>query len=122
MPSLHPVADAPTRRGEYVAVLLLGRAADSATTLYGLAQPGVYERNPAVAWLLDAFGTGAGLVVANVLAVGAVVVAAEVAVRLARRGAVDEGVAALAVALCYLPFAVVSFVAAVHNVGIIVST
>lgn len=116
------MAEAPSRRGLYAALLLLGRVADSTTTLYGLAQPGVYERNPVVAWLLGTLGPGTGLLVANVLAVGAVVAAAEVVVRLSRRGAVDDGVAALAVALCYLPFALVSFVAAVHNVGVIAAT
>lgn len=108
-----------SRRVLYVAVLLGGRIADSATTAYGLTLPGVYERNPAVAWLIDLFGAGGGLFVANVLAVGAVVLAAEVGVRVCRRAGLEDGSAALVLGSCYLPFAVTSFGAALYNIQVI---
>lgn len=113
------VADPGSRRGQYVLVLLFGRAADSATTLYGLAQPGVYERNPVVASLIGTYGPELGLLVANALAVGLVVLAAEAGLRTCRRSGVEDGLAAAVVAVCYLPFAVVSFAAALYNLGVI---
>lgn len=108
-----------TRRTGYVAVLLAGRVADSATTLYGLSIPGIYECNPTVAWLVAALGPGAGLLVANVVAVGLVVLVGEVGVRYCRRSDREAASVPLALAVCYLPFAVVSFGAAVHNLRVI---
>lgn len=109
-----------SRRALYVAVLLAGRLADSATTRYGLAQPGVYESNPVVAWQVARFGPDAGLLVANVLAIGLVVGLGELGVRLSRRRArEDDGDVGRVLALCYLPYAVVSFGAALHNLRVI---
>jgi len=108
-----------SRRTRYVAVLLVGRLADTLTTRYGLAQAGVYERNPFVAWLLGAFGPNVGLLVANAIAVGLVVFLGELGVRYCRERALEDAHAARVLAVCYLPFAAVSFGAAVHNVRVI---
>lgn len=115
------VSGLESRRLRYAAVLLVGRVADSATTAYGLTLPGVYERNPAVAWLMDALGAGGGLLVANLLSVGAVVLAAEAGARACRHDGLDDRHVTLVRGACYLSFGLASLAVAAHNVAVIAS-
>lgn len=110
---------APSRRTEYLALLLAGRVADSLTTLYGLAQPGVYERNPLVASLIADWGPVVGITLVNVCALAAVVLATESGVRLARRQTADPRAVRAIRRIGYLPYAVVSFGAAVYNLRLL---
>lgn len=135
------------RHAPYVPVLLVGRLADTATTLYGLTIAGVYERNVVVASLIESFGPGGGLTVANLCSIAAVVIVVEAGVaarRRRRRKAValadggsastdggaggtrsgpsaDGGVLTerLVVELGYLPSVALSFGAAAWNVGVL---
>lgn len=111
----------PSRRTEYLTLLLAGRTADSLTTLYGLAQPGVYERNPVVAALIAELGPLAGIAVMNLCAVLTVALATEAGVWVTRRQNADERTVRTVRAIGYLPYAAVSFGAAVYNVRLLLA-
>lgn len=107
------------RHGPYVPVLLVGRLADTVTTIYGLTVAGVYERNAFVAALIEAIGPAPGMLVANVLSIATVVLVVEIGV-----ASIDADGAArerLVVEVGYLPAVVLSFGAAAYNVGVIAS-
>jgi hypothetical protein len=110
------------RHGPYVPLLLVGRLADTATTLYGLQIGGVYERNAAVAWLMEAFGPGGGMLLSNLVSIAVVVVVVELGVASVRpeRGGIEWPVSErLVVELGYLPAVVLSLGAASYNLGVI---
>lgn len=98
-----------------LAALLVGRLADTVTTVYGLSRTGVEESNPVPAAAIAELGTVAGLVAVNVLAVGAVVVATELGVHHTRRHGVPDHRVLQIRALGYVPYAAVSFGAAGYN-------
>lgn len=109
------------RHAPYVAPLVLGRLADTATTLYGLTVTGIYERNPLVAGLIDALGPGTGMLLANLVSIATIVVAVEVGLAIAApvRDTVEWPVEKHLMEIGYLPAVAVSFVAAIHNLGVI---
>jgi hypothetical protein len=110
------------RHGPYVPLLLVGRLADTATTIYGLQLGGVYERNAVVARLMEAFGPGGGMLVSNLLSIAVVVIVVEVAVASVRpeRGGIEWPVSErLVVELGYLPAVILSLGAASYNLGVI---
>jgi len=109
------------RHAPYVAPLVLGRLADTATTLYGLTVAGIYERNPFVAALIEAFGPGVGMLLANLVSIAAIVAAVEIGLSVAGpvRDAVEWPVEKHLLDIGYLPAVIVSFLAAIHNVGVI---
>ncbi|GAB3679350.1 hypothetical protein GCM10028857_00580 [Salinarchaeum chitinilyticum] len=109
------------RHAPYVAPLVLGRLADTATTLYGLTIAGIYERNPLVAGLIDALGPGVGMLLANLVSVAVIVAAVETGLAIADpvRDTVDWRVEKHLFDIGYLPAVAVSFFAAIHNLGVI---
>lgn len=110
------------RHGPYVPTLLLARLADTTTTLYGLRIAGVYERNPFVAALIELLGPGGGMLLANLLTIGVVALAVEIAVAVvgADAHAIDVSLAERTVLdVGYLPAVALSFTAALYNVGVI---
>lgn len=111
------------RHGPYVPALLVGRLADTATTLYGLSVTGIYERNPLVAELIELLGPAGGMFVANLVTIAVVVGVVELAVATVRPNG-NDGLEwpfseRFVLEVGYLPAVVLSFGAAVHNVGLI---
>lgn len=96
-------------------LLVTGRFADSLTTLYGLSRAGVYERNPVVAAVIADLGPIAGIAVLNAAALLVVVAVTELGVVACRRQSADERALTTVRLVGYLPYAVVSFVAAAYN-------
>lgn len=114
------------RHGPYLPPLLVGRLADTTTTLYGLTVAGLYERNPLVAALIEAFGPGGGMLFSNLLTATLVAVTVEVAITAVgpeRSGGIDWSVSERFVLdVGYLPAVALSFGAALYNVGLIATT
>lgn len=112
-----PVSRMLDRHGPYVPVLLVGRLADTVTTLYGLRISGIYERNALVASMIEVFGAGAGMLLANLFSILTVVIVVELGISiLGSDGPVRERAV---VEVGYLPAVALSFGAAAYNVGII---
>lgn len=117
-----PVSRLLDRHGPYVLPLIVGRLADTVTTLHGLSLAGIYERNPLVAALIEALGPGAGILVANVISIGVVLLAVEIGV-----AAVGEDLGRIelrveehhVLEVAYLPAVALSFGAAVNNLVVI---
>lgn len=110
------------RHAPYVLPLLVGRLADTTTTLYGLSVAGIYERNPIVAELIHSLGAGGGMLVANLISVALVVFVVELAVLAVESddGGIDWPVSErFVLEVGYLPAVALSFGAAVYNVGVI---
>lgn len=113
------------RHGPYVPALLVGRLADTATTLYGLSVAGIYERNPLVAELIHQLGPAGGMLVANLVSVAMVILTVELAV-LTISPETNRGIdwplsERFVLEVGYLPAVALSFGAAIYNVGVIAS-
>ena len=112
------------RHGPYVLPLLVGRLADTVTTLYGLTIAGVYERNVFVALLIEEVGPAGAMLVANCLSIAIVMIAVEWGVVMVAREGVpgDRRVTErVIVEFGYLPAIGLSFAAAAYNLGVIAS-
>ncbi|AGN02222.1 hypothetical protein L593_11385 [Salinarchaeum sp. Harcht-Bsk1] len=110
------------RHAPYALPLVVGRLADTVTTLYGLRIAGIYERNAVVAALMEDLGRTEGMLVANVISIAIVLLTVEIGVALV---ASDDGPGELqlservVVEVGYLPAIGLSFAAATYNVGVI---
>lgn len=116
-----PAIDVPSAPRVALALVVVGQAADTATTLYGLRAPGVYERNPLVAAVVGEVGAVAGLLATNVLAFVLLVLGVELGAQYCRRRGTAAGRVRLLRTASYLLFAAVGFAAAVHNVQVLAS-
>ncbi len=99
-----------------IGVLVAAQLADLLVTVYGLSLPGVVEANPVAVAVMETLGTVPGLVLLSLVSLGAVVSVTEVAARHCRATTVTP---LWVRCLGYVPFALLSFAVAGHNLLVI---